>query len=149
MSANLPTAGIDHDDLDVLALILERELAVHRAKCRLCLIMFAIAFAALALALALIGVRLAGDLLDSGGADVADIAGQMVLVQALAALSAVALSFFGAWWTAQNCLNSIERTLFAARHRRMKLFQSFMGQIQCAGKQKQRAWLELVKSAVM
>jgi hypothetical protein len=140
--------SIDQEDLDMLAEILEREIKLHRGKCRLCLGMFVVAFVALALALALIGVRLAADLIGGGG-DLGDLASQFVLIQALAALSAVALSFFGAWWTAQNCLNSIERTLFAARNRRMKLFESFIGQIECAGKQKQRAWLEIVKSAVM
>jgi hypothetical protein len=140
-------SGIDAEDLDTLAQILEREHVSHRRKCGVCFAMFLLAFSALVVALVLVGVRLAIAVSSPLGSEALGL--QFALFQVLAPLAAVALTFFGAWWAAQNCLNSIERTLCAARNQRLKLFETFLNQIQCAGKEKQRAWLEIIKSAVM
>jgi hypothetical protein len=140
-------SGIDTEDIETLAQILEREHASHSRRCTVCFAMFVLAFVSLVVALALVGVRLAIVVSAPVGAEALGL--QFGLFQVLVPLAAVALSFFGAWWAAQNCLNSIERTLCAARNRRLKLFETFLGQMQCAGREKQRAWLEIIKSAVM
>jgi hypothetical protein len=139
--------AFDTEDIDTLAEILERERKSHCRKCSIFLVMFVIAFVSLVVALALVGVNLAGVIGSPGGARA--MADQFPVFQVVAPLTAVALSFFGGWWATQNCIHSIERTLFAARNRRMKLFETFLGQIQCSGKDKQRAWLEILKAAVM
>lgn len=137
----------DNEDIETLAEILERERRSHCRKCNIFLGMFVIAFVSLVVALALVGVNLAGVIGSPGGARL--LGEQFPVFQVVAPLAAVALSFFGGWWATQNCIHSIERTLFAARNRRIKLFETFLGQIQCSGREKQRAWLEILKSAVM
>jgi hypothetical protein len=141
------SGGFENDDIETLAEILERELQSHSRKCGIFFAMFVLAFVSLVVALALVGVRLAEVVGSPAGSAV--IGQQFILIQVVAPLAAVALSFFGGWWGAQNCLHSIERTLCAARNRRFKLFETFLGEIQCSGKHKHRAWLEIVKSAVM
>jgi hypothetical protein len=138
---------IDHGDIETLAQILEHEKRSHTHKRSLCFAMFMACFVCLVAALAMIAVRLAMLTLAPDGA--MELSSQLLLLQFLAPLAAVALSFFGAWWAVQNCLNSIERTLFAARNQRPHLFAKFLEQIQCADKEKRRAWLEIIKSAVM
>lgn len=140
-------SGIENEDIETLAEILERERMSHRRKCSIFLAMFMLAFGALVVALALVGVRLAAVVSSQVGAQV--VGQQFAMIQVIAPLAAVALSFFGGWWAAQNCVHSIERTLCAARNRRIKLFETFLGQMQCSGREKQRAWLEILKSAVM
>ncbi len=140
-------SGIDDDDIQTLAEILEHEQAMHRRKCSICFAMFLFAFCSLVVALVLVAIQLATAM--SAPAGLESLGGGFALFQVLAPLAAVALSFFGAWWAAQNCLHAIERTLCAARNQRFKLFHTFLGQIKCADKEKQRAWLEIVKSAVM
>jgi hypothetical protein len=138
--------GIDADDIETMAEILERELIAHRRKCHFCLALFGIGFVTLVVALVLVAVRLAvvaGSPLGAQG-----LGGQLALVQVVSPIAAMALGAFGAWWGAQNCLNTIERTLYAARNKRVKLFQTFLKEIQCAGKEKQRAWLEIIKSVI-
>jgi hypothetical protein len=139
--------GIEADDIETLAQILEHEKKSHSHKRSLCFFMFIISLASLVIALIVIAVRLAVMSFASDGA--IEISSQFLMLQFLAPLAAVALSFFGAWWAVQNCLNSIERTLFAARNQRLHLFTRFLEQIQCADKEKRRAWLEILKSAVM
>lgn len=138
--------GIEHDDIQTLAEILENEKILHKRKCLMCLVMFGLAFVALVVALVVLGVQLA-KIMGSGAAD--DLDGQFAWFQVLAPLAGAAMLFFSSWWAAQNCLNAIERTLCAARNQRMKLFQTFLGQIKCADKEKQQAWLEIVKGVVM
>jgi len=141
------SGGIDKDDIETLAQILEHEKRGHKRKRSLCFAMFLLSFGCLVLALAFLGLRAASMLIGDGGGDV--LSAQIWMLQILAPLAAVAVSFFSAWWAVQNCLNSIERTLFAARANRPHLFAKFLDQIQCADREKRRAWLEIVKSAVM
>lgn len=140
-------SGIDSEDIATLAEILERERESHRRKCSIFLGMFALAFVSLVVALALVGLRLAEVVSSPIGMTV--LGDQFQMLSVVAPLAAVALSFFGGWWAAQNCVHSIERTLCAARNQRFKLFETFLGQMQCSGKEKHRAWLEILKSAVM
>jgi hypothetical protein len=138
--------GIEQEDIKTLSEILESEKKLHQRKCMMCLIMFAVAFVALVIALVVLGVQLALIMNASG---VGEISGQFAWFQVLAPLAGAAMLFFSSWWAAQNCLNAIERTLCAARNQRMKLFETFLGQIKCADKDKQAAWLEIVKGVVM
>jgi hypothetical protein len=139
--------GIDNDDIETLAEILVRERISYSRRCGLFLTMFVLAFCSLVVALALVGARLAAVVGSPVGAQALGF--QFGLVQVIVPLAAVALSFFGGWWAAQNCLHSIDRTLCAARNQRLRLFETFLSQIQCSGKEKQRAWLEIIKAAVM
>lgn len=136
---------IEPEDLQTLEAILERELLHHRNKCRLWLALFIVAFASLVLALICVFVQLAFDIRASG---IASFGGQFQLFQVLAPLAGSTLLCYGAWGGAQNCLTGIERSLFAARSGRFNLFRGFLGQIQCAGKHKTQAWLEIVKGVV-
>lgn len=138
--------SIDQDDIDALAEILESEKTLHRRKCTMCFVMFAMAFLALVGALVIVGVQLASVF---GAQGVEALGDQFLMFQVLAPLAGAAMLFFSSWWAAQNCLHAIERTLCAARHRRVKLFQTFLGQIKCADKEKRTAWLEIVKGVVM
>jgi len=140
------TTGIEQEDIQTLAEILESERKLHRRKCMLCLVMFGMSFFALVIALVVLGVQLA-KVLGTDGA--AGLDAQFAWFQVLAPLAGAAMLFFSSWWAAQNCLNAIERTLCAARNQRMKLFETFLGQIKCADKEKQKAWLEIVKGVVM
>jgi hypothetical protein len=141
------THDIEPDDIETLSQILEDEKRSHRRKRFLCFAMFVFSFICLVLALVLVAIRLVTVATAPAGAGALGM--QFAMLQVLVPLAAVALSFFGAWWGVQNCLNSIERTLCAARNRRPQLFAVFFKEIQCAGKDKQRAWLEIIKSAVM
>lgn len=136
---------IEPEDLETLEAILERELRHHRNKCRLWLALFAVAFVSLVLALICVFIQLAFDISGSG---FTTFGGQFQLFQVLAPLAGATLLCYGAWGGAQNCLSGIERSLFAARNGRLNLFRGFLGQIQCAGKHKTKAWLEIVKGVV-
>jgi hypothetical protein len=140
------SGAIEADDLETLTEILELEKNSYRQKRSLCFAMFMLAFACLAIALTLVVVRLASVASEPVG--LAELGGQAMLLPVLAPLAAVSLSFFGMWWAVQNCLNTIERSLCAARNRRAQLFGVFVKEIQCANKEKQRAWLEIIKAVV-
>jgi hypothetical protein len=146
MAAANATPEYEEDDIVALSQILESEIKSHATKGSLCFAMFAVSFAALVLGLVLGGARVVSLVMaQSGGADIGE---EVWLLQLLIPLATVAVSFFGAWWGVQNCVNSIERTLFAARARRHKLFATFVQQIQCADQKKKKLWVELVKGVI-
>lgn len=136
--------ALDPEDMDTLAAILEREMASHCRKRTLCLFLFSVSFVLLLMAFAVIALTLMRDLSGASGE------GGMTwwVLSYPAALGAVVMSSFSAWWGVQNCVNSIERTLFAARARRTQLMAAFLQQLQCADKEKKRAWLEILKDAM-
>ncbi len=139
----------DPEDLQTLEEILENEKRVHARKCSMCFALFASAVVVLIAAFIMVVITLAADLSGGGALGIEDIGEHAVLVQALGTLAGAVLLFFSIWCGAQNCLNTIERTLCAARNQRMKLFETFLSQIQCADKKKKEAWLEIVKGVVM
>lgn len=135
--------AMDLDDVETLAAILENERRSHCHKRSICLGMFAFSLACLIAGLGIVVLFLVQR-------DGASGVGQVpVYAQLLTALSAAVVGFFSMWWSAQNCINSIERTLYAARAGRHRLFVSFIEQLQCTDKKKRRVWLEIVSSAVM
>jgi hypothetical protein len=137
-----PATKFDPDDIDTLAEILEAEKRGHLRKRLLCFVMFITTFAALLVVLAVGALQVASLLLAPQGS--IELAKEAWIVQTLAALGAASVSFFTTWWGVQNCLNGIERTLFAARARRHHLFEKFLEQIQCVEK-KRKLWTELAK----
>ncbi len=137
--------GIEQEDIATLSEILESELSLHKRKCWICLVMFALAFLILIGVLVLAVGRIASS---SMFATILSFDDKLDLFQVIIPIAGVALSFFGLWWSAQNCQNSIERALCAARNNRPNLFRAFLGEIQCASKKKQHAWLEIVKASL-
>jgi len=147
MAAGYQAAG-DYEDEDLVTLthILESEIQSHQRKRAVCFAMFCVSLVSLTLALVLGGVQLVVELFPSQSSlDLERVSGGISVLQLLTPLAAFAMTFFGAWWSCQNCVNSIERTLFAARARRHKLFKTFVEQISCADQKKKRVWLDLVK----
>jgi LPS O-antigen subunit length determinant protein (WzzB/FepE family) len=135
----------DADDIEALAQILEIEKRSHARKRLICLVMFLVSLACLVVVL-VVGAVLAVGLMAQHASGV-ELAKQAWVVQVLAALGTATVSFFTTWWGVQNCLNAIDRTLFAARAKRHHLFEKFLEQIQCAEKKK-RVWLELAQNFV-
>jgi Zn-dependent protease with chaperone function len=134
---------MDVDDVQALAAILENERRSHCQKRAVCLGMFVFSLVSLILALGIVVLFLVHSNAAGGLGQVP------IYSQLLTALSAAVVGFFSMWWSAQNCINSIERTLYAARAGRHRLFVSFVEQLQCTDKKKRRVWLEIVSSAVM
>lgn len=134
-------SSFDQDDIKALAEILEQEHRHHCHKRTICFWLFVFWFVMLVAAIGLAAYIVLRP--ESGPMD-----STLAWVQALTALSAAVVSFFSMWWTVQNCIHSIERTLFAARAGRYQLFSSLLGDVQCADKEKRRVWLEVIKAAV-
>ena len=136
----------EDDDIAALTAILESEMRGHRKKRAVCLAMFCISLVSLIIGLTLGAWQIATELLPGqAGLQLDD---SLQALQLLAPIAAFAMWFFTAWWACENCINSIERTLFAARARRGKLFRQFVDQISCADKNKKRVWLEVVGAFV-
>lgn len=144
----LPAAGpqgtrmekqeIPPEECELLAQILEKEKRGHSGIRTMCLFLFVFSFILL---LALLGFVVyqftSGPSGDFGAMDV---------LQVLAPIAALMIGFFTSWWAANNCVNSIERSLFAARHRKWKLFLGFVEQLQCASKKKRSMLMDVVGS---
>lgn len=146
MTAGAHNPEFEDDDVAALTAILEGEMRSHRRKRTVCFVMFCISLVSLIVGLVLGSWQIATDLLpNQGGLQLDD---GLQALQLLAPLAAFAMWFFTAWWACENCINSIERTLFAARTRRSKLFRQFVEQISCAKEKKKRVWLEIVGAFV-
>ncbi len=137
---------IEPGDMDALAAILEAEKKSHCRVRGLCFGLFVFCFAILVAAIAVAAAYITGFVFDRPDND--DVGRTLGMLQLLMPLSAAVVAFFSMWWTAQNCINSIERTLFAARAGRARLFASFLREIQCANKKTKKIWLELAASAI-
>ncbi|HVY88452.1 MAG TPA: hypothetical protein VG942_06260 [Hyphomonadaceae bacterium] len=139
----MSTQHIEQDDIEALAAILEAE-RLHHCRARgMCFGLFLFSLVMLVFATATIAfVFVSGRISDGSGSE------WLGALQLLTPLSAAVIGFFGSWWAAQNCINSIERTLFAARTGRAKLFAGFLGNLQCADKKKRKLWMEMVASLV-
>jgi hypothetical protein len=132
---------IERGDIEALAQILETEKQAHRRTRALCFALFVFCFAVLTVAICVLAF-----LLVTARAGIAG--DSLTFLQVLTPLGAMVVGFFSFWWTAQNCINSIDRTLFAARSGRHRLFVSFLGQLQCADKKRKRLMLEVVGALV-
>jgi hypothetical protein len=132
---------IEQGDIEALAEILEAEKQNHCRKRGLCFGLFLFSLIMLVFATCTVTFLFVSGRLSEGPA-----AEWLGALQLLTPLSAAVIGFFGSWWAAQNCINSIERTLFAARAGRAKLFASFLGNLQCADKKKRQVWMDMVAS---
>ncbi len=149
IAAEQPTTGsgaerpIDSSDVEALAEILTAEMHKHARTRGLCFGLFLFTLVLLILAVVVFGLvfinrRSNGLQMDQW----------LPTLQLLPPLSAAVIGFFGSWWATQNCINSIERTLFAARASRTKLFAAFLGNLQCVNKKKRLVWMEMAASLI-
>jgi hypothetical protein len=137
---------IDAEEFDTLAQILEGEQQSHKRRRSLCMSMFVTFFVLFILALLLLGLHMAGVVAAEQQQD--GLLSQLSFVSTLGTLGTAVFSAFGVWWASENCLNSIERTLLAARARKQRLFITLFGQIQCADEKKRRILLDLIKGSL-
>lgn len=135
---------IDPEDMRTLAEILEKERRSHAQKRSLCLGLFLFSLLALVAAMGIVVPFLL-----HVGDDQGEFSQAPVFSQLLTGLCAAVVGFFSMWWSTQNCINSIERTLYAARAGRPKLFFSFLEQLQCTDRKKRQVLLDMVASVVM
>jgi len=134
--------AIETDDVALLADILEKEKRHHCRIRSVCLGLFVFSFVMLLAALGAIAFIFATDI----GA--ASSGTGLTVMQILAPISAAMIGFFASWCAAHNCVSSIDRSLYAARAGRLKLFAGFVSQLQCASKSKRSVWMDMIGSVV-
>tara|TARA_R110000787_G_scaffold271583_1_gene378829 strand:+ start:852 stop:1283 length:432 start_codon:yes stop_codon:yes gene_type:complete len=139
-------ASSGHDaeegDIEVLAAILQQERKGHCRIRSLCFGMFVFSFVLLLGTMGVIGFSFIVGA--QGGGEKAS----PMILQVLAPLSAAMIGFFASWCAAHNCINSIDRSLYAAQAKRYKLFEGFVRELQCASKKKRSLLLDMVGSIV-
>lgn len=133
---------LDPAKVRILAEMLEIERRGHCHRRTLCVGMFALFFLSL-----IVSVGIAVFVIMDSAGEVGDKA--LPLFSLLGALSAAVMSLFGILFTVQNCINSIERTLFAARVGDLQLFQAFLDNLECASKGKRGQMLALAKTVLL
>jgi hypothetical protein len=141
----IPAANGDQTeegDIEVLAAILQQERKGHCHIRSLCFGLFVFSFVLLLGTMGVIGFSFVVGAQDGG-----ERASPMIL-QVLAPLSAAMIGFFASWCAAHNCINSIDRSLYAAQAKRYKLFEGFVRELQCASKKKRSLLLDMVGSIV-
>ena len=134
--------AIDQDDIDLLASILEKEKRHHCRVRAACLGLFLFSFILLLGTLATLAYLFAVNITDLSG----DL--WLPLLQVLAPISAAMIGFFASWCAAQNCINSIDRSLYAAHAGKFRLFAGFVKDLQCASKKKRSIWMDMIGSVI-
>lgn len=136
----------DHEaikgDVDVLTAILEQERRGHCQIRSLCFGLFVFSFVLLVAAMGVIGYMFVNSL--NGGGEPQS----LMILQVLAPLSAAMIGFFASWCAAHNCINSIDRSLYAAQARKYQLFAGFISQLQCTSKKKRSILMDIVGSVI-
>ncbi len=131
-------------DVEVLAAILEQE---RRSHCRIrsiCLGMFIFSFLLLLCAIGVISYVFVSNVSrDSDGGQT-----MPMILQILVPLSAAMIGFFASWCAAHGCINSIDRSLYAAQAKKYQLFAGFVGELQCTSRKKRSIWMDMVGSVV-
>ena len=133
---------IEREDIEALAQMLEQEKRGHGRTRALCFALFAICFALLVVAICVLAYLLVTAPDDNIASH------SLTYLQVLTPLGALVVGFFTSWWTAQNCINSIDRTLFAARSGRHRLFVGFLSELQCTDRKKRNVMLDVVGAFV-
>lgn len=133
---------IQHDDIELLANILEQEKRHHCRMRSVCLALFLFSFVLLLMAFGTIAFLFAAEM------DFVSENKWLTLLQFVAPVSAAMIWFFASWWAAQNCINSIDRSLYAAHAGRLRLFAGFVGELQCASKEKRSLWMDMIGSVI-
>ncbi|MFT5776203.1 hypothetical protein [Hyphomonas sp.] len=132
----------EEGDIEVLAAILQQERKGHCHIRSLCFGLFVFSFVLLLGTMGVIGFSFVVGA--QGGGEKAS----PMILQVLAPLSAAMIGFFASWCAAHNCINSIDRSLYAAQAKRYKLFEGFVRELQCASKKKRSLLLDMVGSIV-
>lgn len=132
----------DTKDLDFIAELLEAEKKKHCRTRVLCLSMFLMSMIVLLSVIALIGYTFSTDTNNLSGL------GLVTELQFLAPICAMMIGFFASWCACQNCINSIDRSLYAARAQRYRLFAGFVKELQCTSKKKRNILVDVVGSLV-
>lgn len=132
----------DTEDMDFIADLLEAEKKNHCRTRSLCLGLFLLSMTILLCAFGLIGYTFAT------GADSTQGLGTIGKLQFLAPLCAMMIGFFASWCACQNCINSIDRSIYAARAQRYRLFAGFVKELQCTSKKKRSMLIEIVGSVI-
>jgi len=135
-------AEIDDEDVALIAKILKQEKKGHIRKRTVCLALFVLSFLFLLVALGLIGYALTNDTLQFSNLD------SLSFVQVPATICAAMFGSFALWCRAQNCINSIDRSLYAAHAQKYKLFAGFIRDLQCTSEKKRSVLIEIVGSVV-
>jgi len=135
-------SSIEKDDVELLADILEKEKRHHCRIRALCFGLFVFSFLLLLAAMGTIAFLFASN------ARSASDGVWLSVMQVLAPISAAMIGFFASWGAAHNCVNSIDRSLYAARAGRFNLFAGFVSQIQCASKSKRSLWMDMIGSVI-
>jgi hypothetical protein len=130
-------------DVEVLAAILAQERKSHCLIRSLCFGLFVFSFLLLACAMAFIGFIFVQSV-NSGGETTSP-----MILQVLAPLSAAMIGFFVSWCAAHNCINSIDRSLYAAQAQKYQLFAGFVSELQCTSKKKRDILMEMAGSVIV
>jgi hypothetical protein len=128
-------------DIEVLAAILAQERKTHCLIRSLCFGLFIFSFLLLVCTMGFIGFIFIESLHDGEKTS-------PWILQILAPLSAGMIGFFVSWCAAHNCINSIDRSLYAANAQKYQLFAGFVSELQCTSKKKRTILLEMVGSVV-
>ncbi len=127
-------------DIEVLAAILEQERNSHCRIRSLCFGMFVFSFILLLGAIGVVSYLFVSSMDGNGGEALP------MILQVLAPLSAAMIGFFASWCAAHSCINSIDRSLYAAQAKKYQLFAGFVGDLQCTSKKKRSMLLDIVGS---
>jgi len=130
---------LEAGDIETLAQLLEQEKLGHRKRLTWCFWLFCISVVCLVLALGVVLYLVYVAITTDASLRI------IGLLPILVSLACIVVTLFGTWSGVQDCLNAIERTLFAARKNRHQLFAHMLDRIQCVDK-KDRLWLEVVQS---
>lgn len=133
---------VANGDVEVLAAILERERRSHCTIRSICFGMFVFSFILLLCAMGMIGFLFVRSV--NGGGEGAS----PMILQVLAPLSAAMVGFFASWCAAHGCINSIDRSLYAAKAQKYQLFAGFVGELQCTSKKKRSMLMDIVGSVI-
>ena len=130
---------IEPEDVYLISRILEKEKLNHRRTSLACFLLFLVSFGILISALCYFGYIVADD-----SSKITD--SPIELVQVIGALAAMMIGSFVSWCAAQNCINSIDRSLPAAEAGRSKRFAGFVRDLQCTSKKKRTVLIDVVSS---
>ena len=139
----IESRAVTQDDIEVLTFMLENEKRSHCRTRSICFILFLTSFLLQITALGLIIFLFLSDTLKFSDE------AWLPILQILAPLSAAVIGFFASWCAVQNCINSIERSLYAAHAGRHSLFAGFLNELQCTSKKKRRVWMDMFTSMIV
>ncbi len=139
----MTSAAYDVEDFKLLSSLLEKEKVVHSRRVTLCFVLLIFSVILFLLSLLL----LAKLVFDFVTADVGK-ATEIISVLGIVPVAGVMFLAYSSWCAALNCVNTIERSLLAARAGRWRLFNGFVREMKCTD-DKKRNWLLEIAGALM